>query len=1051
MKPTSPLNLLVTCIIILTIVTSQNKVSCKTTLSKLQYINAIRDIIEGLIKSLATRQRHEFNKRLELQEYRKHYQHRLGKDILVCRLCREIFTDPDKYFDHAHFHVVERLSLAATTNVNLPCKLCEASFNNKYDYYKHCYEAHLEQNLDKLTTTPATSTTMRPNYDSDLYCKICNITLLYPEKFYVHSFQHLQDNMDFIMNKTTLQQIDGTTESIVDEKTCTQRMDTELPSQEEGIRRKRSVQEDGANRETKTYDLLDTIGTDVDTHRINRARRQLTTSQYVTKANEESKGTKNDGVTQVVTHGSGETKDQRTSNWTNLYPTVSRIIERFHQTQVRVVRITKDLRTTKKVTLKPYTGDEEFTGDAFEGESGEMRYERMLKKMRKNKIYLKCPHCPLRFLFHPEMMSHINKQHNISSHLGENTFHVPFKTFAPGRGRFANVTLPDFENNFPTFPDYEYKPRTTTSSAQTGQHSTTFNMEAISEMMAKFMKPEYMQGFLTTSHSTRNIDYLHRARTYATTMPPLSNLHEALGNVREYLRKMASTLMSGQDMTDSDEDPTTGTTVTEAPKSEAAKDTTRGVVIEEITTQKFKEIIEKDLKECDEELKKLKDMEKELSTDKLWTTTYSRDGTDRKDTTEQLKITRTDVEAKVFTDDGGKIGIVEKDQFTRSQTGSSDGVFANGEKQFANKTTEDSICHPEVKSTSRVCFDRYNTPTRPPRPRKIKWTTQEYKLLYGTELNVTVNEQVGALLEILRRTRPVENYYRHIFDYKRRLGPTEMSYEDSQDEKSTTPAAATPLTPTPDQEALREELYEKFIESLNRLTTNQRTKYATLNQDEKMATITPTMKTDKDSLPTTMLQTNQPEMLNQQHKSMPTVETDQKSLPTTTMLLTNQPETTLNQDASTTTMQPTKELSEYEKFLRKLSDLKAEEQRRKAKARADYEDKLKRAEAEIDEANTPMMINVNELHNFRCEDEEKNKRVAEAHKYILKNNIRETIWNSTGAQPGSPERTYDYDAYGSLEYETRTQYVYDPTNHGVFKNDPPPTLTKIRVTYTPSV
>lgn len=89
---------------------------------------------------------------------------------------------------------------------------------------------------------------MRPNYDSDLYCKICNITLLYPEKFYVHSFQHLQDNMDFIMNKTTLQQIDGTTESIVDEKTCTQRMDTELPSQEEGIRRKRSVQEDGANR-----------------------------------------------------------------------------------------------------------------------------------------------------------------------------------------------------------------------------------------------------------------------------------------------------------------------------------------------------------------------------------------------------------------------------------------------------------------------------------------------------------------------------------------------------------------------------------------------------------------------------------------------------------------------------------------------------------------------------------------------------------------------------------------------------------------------------------
>ncbi|XP_026687472.1 uncharacterized protein LOC103520554 [Diaphorina citri] len=396
-----------------------------------------------------------------------------------------------------------------------------------------------------------------------------------------------------------------------------------------------------------------------------------------------------------------------------------------------------------------------------------MRYERMLKKMRKNKIYLKCPHCPLRFLFHPEMMSHINKQHNISSHLGENTFHVPFKTFAPGRGRFANVTLPDFENNFPTFPDYEYKPRTTTSSAQTGQHSTTFNMEAISEMMAKFMKPEYMQGFLTTPHSTRNIDYLHRARTYATTMPPLSNLHEALGNVREYLRKMASTLMSGQDMTDSDEDPTTATIVTEAPKIKAAKDTTPGVIIEEITTQKLKEIIEKDLKECDEELKKLKDMEKELSTDKLWTTTYSRDGTDRKDTTEQLKITRTDPEAKVFTDDGGKTGIVGKDQFTRSQTGSSDGVFANGEKQFANKTTEDSICR-RTRTTLKKRINKYNTPARPPRPRKIKWTTQEYKLLYGTELNVTVNDQVGALLEILRRTRPVENYYRHIFDYKRR-------------------------------------------------------------------------------------------------------------------------------------------------------------------------------------------------------------------------------------------------------------------------------------------
>lgn len=44
------------------------------------------------------------------------------------------------------------------------------------------------------------------------------------------------------------------------------------------------------------------------------------------------------------------------TGWVNLYSTASRIIERFFQTHVRVVRITKDLRTTKKVTLKPYTG-----------------------------------------------------------------------------------------------------------------------------------------------------------------------------------------------------------------------------------------------------------------------------------------------------------------------------------------------------------------------------------------------------------------------------------------------------------------------------------------------------------------------------------------------------------------------------------------------------------------------------------------------------------------------------------------------------------------------
>lgn len=55
------------------------------------------------------------------------------------------------------------------------------------------------------------------------------------------------------------------------------------------------------------------------------------------------------------------------------------------------------------------------------------------------------------------------------------------------------------------------------------------------------------------------------------------------------------------------------------------------------------------------------------------------------------------------------------------------------------------------------------------RPKRIRdRTTQAYALLYGTEINVTEDDQIKMMLEILRRTRPVENYYRYVFDYKRR-------------------------------------------------------------------------------------------------------------------------------------------------------------------------------------------------------------------------------------------------------------------------------------------
>ncbi|KAL1450172.1 hypothetical protein WDU94_002621 [Cyamophila willieti] len=199
----STLNLLLASIILLIVVTPHHKVESKTTLSKLQYINAIRDILEGLIKSLATRQKVEYKRRIDLNEYRRNHRNRLGQDILVCKLCREIFTDPHKYFDHAHYHVVEKLQLSMTTGGNFPCQMCgNKSFLNQFELYKHCYDEHLAGNWDKLTTNLPSTTTLKPNDADSLYCRICNITLPYVEKFYIHSYQHLQENMGLIMNQT---------------------------------------------------------------------------------------------------------------------------------------------------------------------------------------------------------------------------------------------------------------------------------------------------------------------------------------------------------------------------------------------------------------------------------------------------------------------------------------------------------------------------------------------------------------------------------------------------------------------------------------------------------------------------------------------------------------------------------------------------------------------------------------------------------------------------------------------------------------------------------
>lgn len=46
------------------------------------------------------------------------------------------------------------------------------------------------------------TTTIKP-IEEELHCKICNTTFLYLERFYIHSLQHLRDNMNLLMNKTT--------------------------------------------------------------------------------------------------------------------------------------------------------------------------------------------------------------------------------------------------------------------------------------------------------------------------------------------------------------------------------------------------------------------------------------------------------------------------------------------------------------------------------------------------------------------------------------------------------------------------------------------------------------------------------------------------------------------------------------------------------------------------------------------------------------------------------------------------------------------------------
>lgn len=149
--------------------------------------------------------------------------------------------------------------------------------------------------------------------------------------------------------------------------------------------------------------------------------------------------------------------------------------------------------------------------------------------------------------------------------------------------------------------------------------------------------------------------------------------------------------------------------------------------------------------------------------------------------------------------------------------------------------------------------------------------------------------------------------------------------------------------------------------------------------------------------------------------------------------------------------------SEYQNFLRKLADLKAGEKRRQEKAKADYDERVKQAEAKVDDRNTPLFINVNDMMQYKGEDEQRNKNVKEAYKYIVKNDIREAMWNTTrDVQNGT--QIYD-EGYEDLDYETMTQYVYDPNDLKVFKNVPPTRTskfvthipTRLKSTLTPSV
>uniref|UniRef100_A0A8D8Z4R2 Uncharacterized protein n=1 Tax=Cacopsylla melanoneura TaxID=428564 RepID=A0A8D8Z4R2_9HEMI len=430
---------------------------------------------------------------------------------------------------------------------------------------------------------------------------------------------------------------------------------------------------------------------------------------------------------------------------------------------------------------------------------------------------------------------------------------------------------------------------TKTPSALTTQ-STTFNMEAFSDAMAKILRADYLKGFLTTAKSTRNIDYLYRDRTYATTMANLHQMEAQLRNARDYLRQMASTLLQNPDYT-YDETTESAAEQTESLKAHqtnaGVKPNNGGVIIEEITTARRdnqKELVQEGLKEVEQQLQNVQEMKKQYSA----VTNLMQDG---------LRATQ----AKRFTQ---KIdGIKEIFRSDRMRT---------WKQTTVNQTEEeDNIRSVEV-------FRRY---------KKVR-TKQ-----------MTTN-----------KIRPTGNV-----DYTK-LGPTEMSYEDSQETQLTT-------TLSPEQiEQIRAEQYAKYMTSL-----------------------------------------------------------------------------------TTAAPLPTTPLTDYEKFLQQLAELKRAERLKKEQAAADYEEKLKQAEAEIDEASTPLMMNVNDMFKYRGEDEEQNKRVADAFKFIVKNDVREVIWNSTKdadqtimTLDNAPHITYD-DGFGELDYETMTQYAYDPTDMGVFYMETPRT------------